>query len=216
MTKIEIKKIILSSLKENPNNPRSITDEVWRDIEGFDGFFQVSNLGRVKTIAHIREKIYFRSNKIVKYFYKERIRKLKKLKSHSESFYYQITLKKGDKEETRLVHRLVAKAFIKNPHKKKFINHKNCIKIDNRVENLEWNTDSENKKHGFINNRYPKNHHKKMSEIAMRSVRKLNDKLVKQIKLFKVNHITKECCKQFNLSRSCIQKALYKYNHIKI
>ena len=58
--------------------------------------------------------------------------------------YFQVCLSKGGRAKNYLVHRLVAKAFIKNSENKKDINHINCVKTDNRVENLEWATRSEN------------------------------------------------------------------------
>ena len=101
--------------------------EIWKDIEEFKGFYQVSSLGRVRRI----------SNK--KYF----IRK----PSLNIYGYYQVRLSKRNNVKTRLVHRLVALAFIPNKLNKSEINHKNAIKTDNRVENLEWCTRQENQEH---------------------------------------------------------------------
>lgn len=74
-----------------------------------------------------------------------RIKRLKPL--HSKDGYYRIAFMKGKKHYTKSIHRLVAEAFIPNPENKRTVNHKNGIKSDNRVENLEWNTYSENLYH---------------------------------------------------------------------
>lgn len=66
--------------------------------------------------------------------------------------YYQVTLYKAGYKEKFLVHVLVAEAYIPNPLNKPFVNHKNGVKTDNSVENLEWVTHKENMQHAFTNN----------------------------------------------------------------
>jgi len=101
--------------------------EIWKDTKDYDGRYQVSTLGRVKSFCRSETKI---------------------VSQHKNHGYLRVILHKDGLNRLR-VHRLVALSFIPNPENKKEINHKNGIKTDNRVENLEWCTSSENKKHAL-------------------------------------------------------------------
>lgn len=114
--------------------------EVWKDIKGFDGIYQVSNLGRVRSVA--RTIIYANGSEHYTkgYILKPRI---------SNCGYCRVKLSKGQNGFYKSVHRLVAEAFIPNSENKQQVNHKNGVKTDNRVENLEFCTCSENNLHKF-------------------------------------------------------------------
>lgn len=105
--------------------------EIWKDIENFNGKYQVSNLGRVKSLSRYR-----RGKNSTMVFVKERILKGKKDKDG----YIEFGLCIGEHKKMKYYrgHRLVAEAFIPNPNNYPIINHINEIKDDNRVENLEW------------------------------------------------------------------------------
>jgi hypothetical protein len=96
--------------------------EIWRDIEGYEGLYQVSNLGRVKSLGNGG------SNS------KERIRKLSKEKCG----YLFVALSKNGIKKQYKVHRLVASAFIPNHNNLPYVNHKDECKTNNACSNLEW------------------------------------------------------------------------------
>jgi len=115
--------------------------EIWKDIEGYEGIYQVSNLGRVKSLERI---IVCKNN--VKKFYSEKF-----LKPVSDNQGYQIIHlnSKIHKSKNHKIHRLVAFAFIPIINGKIEINHIDGNKKNNEINNIEWCTSSENKKHAF-------------------------------------------------------------------
>ena len=111
--------------------------EVWIDVVGYEGLYQVSNLGRVKNLK--RKVPYAKGMRTIP----ERI-----LRNHiNECGYVYVRLYKDAKGKNIKLHRIVAQAFIKNPENKRCVNHIDGNKQNNRAENLEWVTHSENMQH---------------------------------------------------------------------
>lgn len=105
--------------------------EVWKDIKGYEGLYQVSNIGRVKSLLNDREII---------------------LKGGNSSGYRTV----GLNGKTYFVHRLVGENFIPNPDNLPQINHRNELKSDNNVSNLEWCTACYNANYGSRNQKLSK------------------------------------------------------------
>lgn len=112
-------------------------EEIWKDVKGYKGVYQVSNLGRVKSLKR-KAKTWFGERIVPEH--------LLSLKPNKQG-YVRVLLCNRNKYN---VHRLVAEAFIPNINGKPFINHINNNPNDNRVENLEWCTQKENIKHCII------------------------------------------------------------------
>lgn len=114
--------------------------EIWKDIVDYEGLYQVSNLGRIKTLSKNKVTPDGRVGKT-----KEKIMQI----NHNNWGYCTIALSKKGKKKRFRIHRLVAEAFIDNPNNYKEINHIDCNKDNNKVENLEWCTRSYNVKYYF-------------------------------------------------------------------
>lgn len=108
-------------------------NEVWKDIVGYEGRYQVSNIGRIKSLQE------WNVNK-GKFRYRERIMS----PTDNGNGYLIVSLKNGNKRKNYYVHRLVATAFVSNPRNVNYINHLDYNKTNNVFSNLEWTTQKEN------------------------------------------------------------------------
>ena len=134
------------------NNPiwqnqsiENLQNEVWKPVKGFEGFYEVSNLGQVKTV----ERTILRKTalgKFSEYVVKEAIKK----PYQNKIGYVTIAIVKENKTITTYLHRIIAEAFVERVSElDNVVNHINGIKNDNRIENLEWVTSSINNIHAL-------------------------------------------------------------------
>jgi predicted XRE-type DNA-binding protein len=111
-------------------------EEIWKDVVGYEGFYQISNTGRLKRILKLRK-------------YRDYNSKILSPVKDKDGYYRTSIVCENKKRKTVIIHRLVAESFINNPLNKKCVNHINGIKDDNRVNNLEWATVLENNLHAI-------------------------------------------------------------------
>lgn len=113
-------------------------NEIWKEITGYEGYFEVSNLGNFRSKDRM---VGYKSSGIRNYPGKTL------LTETIVEGYQRIVLMREGVRRRFMCHRLVAQEFVPNPGNKPFVNHINGIKSDNRAENLEWVTQSENENH---------------------------------------------------------------------
>lgn len=113
-----------------------IMKEIWKDVHGYDGLYQVSNTGRVRKLRFINNRV----NKEKTFLITPQL---------LDTGYYKVMLYNDGKYKNALVHRLVACAFIPEETGRTYVNHKDGNKTNNVVTNLEWCTQSENNRHAY-------------------------------------------------------------------
>jgi len=158
--------------------------EVWKDVKGYEGLYQVSNLGRVKSL----ERTVTAKNGS-KRTIRQRILKPKT----ERNGYLRVILCKGNgKKKTLKVHRLVCEAFHENPENKPCVNHIDENKANNTASNLEWCSYKENNNHGTRNERRAKAQSKTVGQYT------------RDGKLIKVWQSTNEVERQLGFEHSAI------------
>lgn len=173
--------------------------EIWKDIKNYEGRYQISNMGRVKSL--------FRKVKTVSGYYITVQEKILK-QTVDNTGYYVVSLWKNNKHLRAHIHRLVAETFIFNHNNKPFINHIDGDKLNNNVSNLEWCTPKENNIHAYQYGLNPSR--KKVNQYDLKgnfiktwdSIKEAND-------YYKTTHIS-ECCNP-NSKRNITKGFLWKH-----
>lgn len=150
--------------------------EEWRDVVGFEGAYQVSNLGRVRSLD--REIPYVNNGTPTFLHYKGKVLKPKP----DRDGYPRVSLKFGKKNKLAGIHRLVAQAFLPNPNNLPCVNHKDYQRDNNCIDNLEWCTVE-------YNNHYSENQERRPHEMYVRGGKLSAKKTSKAVRCIQTGQI---------------------------
>lgn len=159
--------------------------ELWKDIEGYEGRYQVSNTGKVKSIFRYKQEL------------KQELHK---------GEYFRVNIYKDGKSHHKFVAVLVAKAFVSNPENKPCVNHKDGNKINNNDWNLEWVTYSENNQHAYDNKlRIISSEHR---ERFIRELRVNTAKKIRNTETGEVFNSLKSAVKHYKIPKSTLSRKI--------
>lgn len=176
-------------------------NEVFKSVPEWENMYEVSNFGRVKSIE-----------RVVKSNSGTRLVKERFLKLHLDKKGYKVcSLSINGFLKSFKIHRLVALTFIANPENKPEVNHKDGNKQNNHVDNLEWNTSSENQLHAYKNNLTPRNKALKgeasnFSKLTEQQVLEIRDKYIPR------KYTREMLAKEYNISSSNISYIINRVN----
>lgn len=141
-------------------------EEMWLDIKDYEGHYQVSNTGKVRSL---------KTNRILK------------PRVSGQYKYFSVSLCKNGKPKDFYIHRLVASHYIDNPENKYSVNHIDGNKMNNNVSNLEWATGTEQNNHAFRLGLKHSEHHSKLTREQVNEIRKTKGKLKDIAKIYGVS-----------------------------
>ncbi len=162
-------------------------EEIWKDIPGYEGYYQASNLGLIRSLDRI-SMILGRPKKV--------FGRVIRLKTNKNNGYRMAILCVNGERKTHTVHRLVAKAWHENPNSLGDVNHRNGDKSDNRPENLEWCSRSDNLIHAYSSG----------LKISVKGTRVWTNKLTEdQVReIFHSAGIHREIGERFGVKKACV------------
>lgn len=166
--------------------------EVWKDISGYEGIYQASSYGRIKSLGGHRSNGYYKKEKIMK-FYK------------TYNGYYRVGLSKNGESKGLFVHRIIATTFIPNPNSLRDVNHKDENKINNNIENLEWLSHQDNINYGSRKRRMMSNKEWQRKTMQETSIPVYSVSPDGKIEHWYSQH---EAARQLGLQQSCISGCL--------
>lgn len=178
-------------------NNYNIKAEVWKDITEFDGAYQISNKGRVRSVSRV---VMRRDG--TKQTVKDRVM----TQTKDKDGYLRVCLRKNGKRYTRIVHRLVAEAFIGEMPKDKHVNHKDENKQNNNVYNLNYLTSKENNNYGTRNQRITKSktNGKKSKQVFARSL--ITGEVISFVSGREAERSSNNYFQQGSISNACLGK----------
>lgn len=133
---------------------KSILQELWKPVKGYEGLYEVSNLGRVRSLDRVQYQKDSHGGMMEKHY------QGKIMTPTDNGHGYQVLILRKGGRKSNYVHRIVAEAFVDNPNGYPVINHLDHDRTNNRADNLEWTTQKENVLYSVERMRKPRNHYK--------------------------------------------------------
>ncbi|MGG2111786.1 NUMOD4 motif-containing HNH endonuclease [Lysinibacillus pakistanensis] len=183
---------------EAERNKELLTMEQWKAIVEFEGFYEVSNLGRVRSLDRVTKSGQLRKGKYINSSY------------INKCGYKEVRLYVDGKQYTKLVHRLIAMAFIPNPFNLGTVNHIDGVKTNNDISNLEWCTQEDNNTHawrtGLIPSSINNGENNRNAKLTLENIKEIRETYVPYSKEFGA----KQLAKRFGITSKTVGRIIRK------
>lgn len=167
--------------------------EEWRDYSEFEDFYQVSSEGRIRS----KDRMVQCSKGNMQRLWRGKLLKMNTLAGRG---YISVSLSANGKTYKKNLHRLIAKTFIDNPKNKSDVNHKNSIKTDNRVINLEWMNPTEHALFGYYCE--GKSTPRKLNKVQVKEIKNLLSKMIHQKDIAGLYGVTQSAISHINIGKT--------------